>query len=91
VERFNRSADACKPSSAERQRFQSSINSYLGILRHYATGRLRAVTLGRLSPWWWRYFVPVYQAERGPDGAGTGHRETDDNRIPTVVSVKRRA
>jgi RNA-directed DNA polymerase len=90
LDRYNRLADARKPSSTDCAHFQSSINSYLGILRHYATGRLRAVTLGRLSPWWWWYFVPVYEAERGPDRAGIGHGGTDDNRIPTVVSVKRR-
>jgi RNA-directed DNA polymerase len=91
VERFNRLTDSRKPSPADRARFQSSINSYLGILRHYATRRLRAVTLGRLSPWWRRYFVPVYEAERRSGGAETGHGGTGDNRIPTVVSVNRHA
>jgi RNA-directed DNA polymerase len=91
VDRFNRLTDSRKPSPADRARFQSSINSYLGILRHYATRRLRGVTLGRLSPWWRRYFVLVYEAERGGGGTETGHGGTGDNRIPTVVSVKRRA
>ena len=42
VDRHNRVAWDHKPCPAERQAFQSSINSYLGILKHYATWRLRA-------------------------------------------------
>ncbi|MEX2444986.1 MAG: hypothetical protein WD492_15400 [Alkalispirochaeta sp.] len=64
VDRYNRLAEARKPSSADRARFQSSINSYIGILRHYATVRLRRVMLERLSRWWWRYFAPMYGAGR---------------------------
>jgi hypothetical protein len=61
VERFNRVVSAGKPSSNERDRFQSTINSYLGILRHRATVRLRRATLSRLSPWWSRYFTTDLQ------------------------------
>ncbi len=56
VERFNRVVDAGKPSCDDRGQFQSSVNSYLGILRHYATAHLRVAVLRRISPWWWRRF-----------------------------------
>lgn len=56
VDRHNRIACDHKPGSAERQAFQSSINSYLGILRHYATWRLRTRMLERVCAWWWMAF-----------------------------------
>lgn len=65
VRRFNQLADARKPSAGDRARFQSSINSYLGVLRHYATVRLRGVMIRRLSPRWWRYFdVEIFKVAR---------------------------
>lgn len=45
-----------KPDREERRQFQSSIHSYLGIMKHYATVRLRTRQLERVSPWWWRTF-----------------------------------
>ena len=53
-----------KPGAAERDAFRSSINSYLGIMSHYATWRLRRRMLARVSPWWRRWFVPSPDARR---------------------------
>jgi hypothetical protein len=35
--------------------FIASINSYLGMMRHWNTSRLRGKLLGELSGWWWNY------------------------------------
>lgn len=44
-----------RPTMEEQQEFQSSMNSYLGILRHYNTYRLRKKML-------WKYFgVPIWR------------------------------
>ena len=51
VERFNRIAEAGKPKRMEREQFQASLNSYLGILRHYSTAKLSHVLMGGISPW----------------------------------------
>jgi len=47
------------PSQQEKLTFLSSINSYLGIMKHYKTYRLRKkMLLTHLSPWWQkRYFI----------------------------------
>jgi hypothetical protein len=43
-----------KPTKEEQQAFQSSINSYLGIMQHYKTYKLRKNMLFKnLSGWWW--------------------------------------
>jgi RNA-directed DNA polymerase len=45
-----------KPSKVEQVAFQSSMNSYLGILKHYNTYKLRKRMLWKnLSPYWWNY------------------------------------
>ncbi len=55
VERHNRIADDHRPTRAERDAFRSSINSYLGLLAHYDTYRLRRRVLRDvLSPRWRR-------------------------------------
>ena len=56
VERFNRIAEAGKPNRKEREQFQASMNSYLGILRHYSTAKLSRVLTGRISLWWRHLF-----------------------------------
>ncbi|MFH1761072.1 MAG: reverse transcriptase/maturase family protein, partial [bacterium] len=46
-----------KPASEEKERFLSSMNSYLGIMKHYKTYRLRKNMLIKyLSAWWFNYF-----------------------------------
>ncbi len=43
-----------KPTIEEQVRFQSSINSYLGIMKHYNTYGLRKKMLWKhLNPYWW--------------------------------------
>jgi hypothetical protein len=55
VERHNRVADDHKPTRAERDAFRGSVNSYLGLLAHYDTYRLRRrLLLEVLSPRWRR-------------------------------------
>jgi len=48
-----------KLSKEEQQMFLSSINSYLGILKHYKTYKLRKkMLLNDLSVYFWNYFYP---------------------------------
>jgi hypothetical protein len=45
-----------KPTPEEQKHFLSSMNSYLGIMRHYKTYKLRKRMIMRhLSGWWWRH------------------------------------
>ena len=45
-----------KPTEEEKAQFISSMNSYLGILQHYKTYRMRKRMLFEtLSAWWWNY------------------------------------
>jgi retron-type reverse transcriptase len=51
----NSVVEAQKPTKVEKDYFLSSMNSYLGILKHYKTRRLRKkMLLKNLSPYWWR-------------------------------------
>jgi len=44
------------PSDKERKEFVSTMNSYLGLLRHYKTFKMRKMMFkNRLSPEWWKY------------------------------------
>ena len=79
VDRHNRIACRRRPRRAEHRAFQSSINSYLGILRHYATWRLRVRMLERISPWWWKVFRYGADAAKVDDRVG-GHRRTVEQR-----------
>ena len=46
-----------KPPRAEKDAFLSSMNSYLGILKHYKTYKLRRKMIKEnLSAWWWNHF-----------------------------------
>ena len=57
IEKHNRIARDHKPSQEEQKAFFSSINSYLGILKHYRTYRLRLrFLLCNVSAWWWNHF-----------------------------------
>jgi RNA-directed DNA polymerase len=45
-----------KPDIEERKSFLSSMNSYLGIARHYKTHKLRKkILFSHLSGWWWNH------------------------------------
>jgi hypothetical protein len=43
------------PDISAREAFQSSMNSYLGIMRHYNTRRLRKSMVSKNVEGWWRY------------------------------------
>ena len=56
IEKQNKVARSHKPDKEEQRAFLSSMNSYLGIMKHYKTYKLRKeVTLKNLSGWWWNY------------------------------------
>ncbi len=52
-----------KPTMAEQQAFQSSMNSYQGIMKHYNSYKLRKqMILKNLSGWWWNYvYIAGYE------------------------------
>jgi hypothetical protein len=56
IEKQNRIARDHKPEKTELAAFLSNINSYLGIMKHYKTYKLRKLMLFKyLSGWWWNY------------------------------------
>lgn len=56
IEKQNKIARNHKPTKEEQQAFLSSINSYLGIMKHYKTYKLRKQMIFKnLSGWWWNY------------------------------------
>lgn len=56
IEKQNQIARDHKPTKEEQQSFQSSMNSYLGIMKHYKSYKLRKGMLFKnLSGWWWNY------------------------------------
>ena len=55
IHKQNEITKKAKPSLEEQKRFQSSMNSYLGIMKHYSTYKLRKKMLWKhLSPYWWK-------------------------------------
>jgi hypothetical protein len=45
-----------KPDKAVQSKFLNSMNSYLGIMKHYKTYNLRKrMVFKNLSGWWWNY------------------------------------
>ncbi len=60
IAKHNQIARDHKPSKEEQQAFQSSMNSYLGIMKHYKSYKLRKEMIFKnLSAWWWNYVYPV--------------------------------
>ena len=56
IEKQNKIARNHKPTKKEQQAFLSSINSYLGIIKHYKTYKHRKQMIFKnLSGWWWNY------------------------------------
>jgi retron-type reverse transcriptase len=54
IEKHNALVKEHKPSKEKQASFLSSMNSYLGILKHYKTHKLRKRMLFKnLSGWWW--------------------------------------
>jgi RNA-directed DNA polymerase len=60
IDAQNKIARDHKPTVEEKAAFLSSMNSYLGILKHYKTYKLRKTMISKsLSVWWWNYDYPV--------------------------------
>jgi hypothetical protein len=56
VQKQNRLVRCRKPGLSDKAAFISSMNSYLGILRHYKTFKLRKkMIFNHLSAWWWNH------------------------------------
>ena len=56
IEKQNIIARYHKPTKEEQKDFLSSMNSYLGIMKHYKTYNLRKRMINKnLSAWWWNY------------------------------------
>lgn len=56
IEKQNQIARDHKPTKEEQKAFQSSMNSYLGIMKHYKSYKFRKEMLFKnLSAWWWNY------------------------------------
>ena len=64
IEKQNIIARAHKPSKQERESFLSSINSYLGILRHYKTHKLRKHLHKKHLSGWWGNYVRIEKYEK---------------------------
>lgn len=60
IEKQNKIARDHKPTIEEQAGFLSSMNSYLGIMQHYKTYKMRKKMISKnLSAWWWNYVYPV--------------------------------
>jgi len=56
IEKQNLIARNHKPTREEQSAFLSSMNSYLGIMKHYKTYKMRKKMIFKnLSAWWWNY------------------------------------
>ena len=56
IEKHNKIVRVHKPCKLKQAAFLSSMNSYLGIMKHYKTYNLRKDMLYKnLSAWWWNY------------------------------------
>lgn len=51
---FNRVSEKCDDLSLHVDSFVSSMNSYLGFLKHYRSYNIRAKAMKAISPRWWR-------------------------------------
>ena len=61
IEAQNKIVNNHKPTKEEQEAFLNSMNSYLGIMKHYKTHKLcRQMVFNNLSGWWWHY---VYLSE----------------------------
>lgn len=57
IQKYNAVVRDHKPSKKEKDSFLSSMNSYLGIMKHYKTYTLRKNIISKyVSAWWWNYF-----------------------------------
>ncbi len=57
INKHNKIARDHKPTAEEQVSFLSSLNSYLGIMKHYKTYKIRQKMLSNnISGWWLNYF-----------------------------------
>jgi len=57
IEKHNKIVRAGKPTKEDKEAFLSSMNSYLGIMKHYRTYNIRKKMIRKnLSAWWCNYF-----------------------------------
>ncbi|HOW16324.1 MAG TPA: reverse transcriptase/maturase family protein, partial [bacterium] len=56
IKRQNLIARDHKPTKKEKEHFLSSMNSYLGLMKHHKTYKLRKNIIKSLSGWWWNHF-----------------------------------
>ena len=59
IEKQNKIARDHKPSIEERKAFLCSMNSYLGIMKHYKTYKLRKKFINKYLSVWWENYVYV--------------------------------
>jgi hypothetical protein len=58
IDKYNQIARDHKPTKQEKDAFMSSMNSYLGIMKHYKTYNIRKTMLREnISGWWENYFT----------------------------------
>ncbi len=56
IAEFNTLIEERRPSKDQRETFLASVNSYLGILRHFNSYRIRVELLHLVDHRWWRFF-----------------------------------
>ena len=58
LEKHNKIIRGHKPIDDEKKQFISSMNSFLGIMKHYKTYKIRKQMIeNRLSAWWWNLVI----------------------------------
>lgn len=60
VYKYNRLAEESPPTPDLKEKFVCSMNSYLGIMKHYRTAKLREhIIKDVVSPAWWKHFYAL--------------------------------
>ena len=57
---YNQKIKVKRPTGSEKQAFRSMVNSYLGILKHYQTFRIRKKMVSKISEKWRNYYFPSH-------------------------------
>jgi hypothetical protein len=58
VHKYNQLVEGTAPSPELKKQFVCSMNSYLGIVKHYRTAKMREHIIRKVvSPEWWRHFL----------------------------------
>jgi len=65
ISKHNEIVRAHKPTKQEKDAFMSSMNSYLGIMKHYKTYKIRKTMLKKnISGWWENFFTLANRYEK---------------------------